>query len=449
MGKGAEAFVTALPTAHALRRLDERHQVFCERLDDPMMMGDAKFHFSAKDSLCSRDFQARAGSKVLEGYRPPFDATPVHRLREAGGLLIGKTNMDEFGFGSFSTNSGIGIPRNPFDVGRSCGGSSGGAAAAASLIADHVALGVSTGGSISCPASFCGVIGLTPTYGRVSRWGLIDYSNSLDKVGLLTRTYRDLERYLPIISGPDPKDPTSMAQPPLDMRGEVTTAAVPAEAMTGLSPEVRSAFEEALKELGRNGIKVREIKMPSIRYALPAYYILGTSEASTNLARYCGMRFGSMNHEFDQGFNDFFSQTRSEDLGPEAKRRVLLGTFSRMVGLRNRYYVKALQVRQLIIYEYRKVFEDFDAILSPTMPFVAPRFDEIARMRPLEMYQADFLTVPPNLAGMPHISLPCGYSRGMPIGMQAVTPHWAEGALVDFARSWEESFHYRFPEAVA
>ncbi|MDW5563384.1 MAG: amidase family protein [Methanomassiliicoccus sp.] len=440
--------MTTFPTADQLRSIDERHQVFCERLEDPLALDQGTFHFSAKDNLCSRGFQARAGSRILKGYRPPFDATPIRKLRESGGLLLGKTNMDEFGFGTFSTNSGFGVPRNPFDPERSCGGSSGGAAAAASLIPQHVALGVSTGGSISCPAAFCGVIGLTPTYGRVSRWGLIDYGNSLDKVGLLTRTARDLERYLPVISGPDPKDPTSLTQPVLDMRGEVETVAVPDEALVGLSPEVAASFREALKELERNGVKVREVKMPSLRYAIPAYYILATSEASTNLARYCGMRFGAMNQEFDQGFNDFFAQTRSEDFGPEAKRRILLGTFSRMVGFRNRYYMKALQVRQLIIREYRRVFDSCDAVLTPTMPFVAPRFDEIARMRPLEMYQADFLTVPPNLAGMPHLSLPCGYSHGMPVGMQAVTPQWTEGSLVGLARFWEEEFHYRFPEVM-
>ncbi len=441
--------MTAFPTADGLQALDRKHLIFCERLEDPLAFEQGQFHFSAKDNLCSKDFQARAGSRILKGYRPPFDATPIRRLREKGGLLIGKTNMDEFGFGTFSTNSGFGVPRNPFDVQRSCGGSSGGAAAAASLIPGHLALGVSTGGSISCPASFCGVVGLTPTYGRVSRWGLIDYGNSLDKVGLLTRTARDLERYLPVISGPDPKDPTSQAQPVLSLKGDVTTVAVPSEALVGLSPEVSAIFNEALKELGRNGVKVKEVKMPSLRYAIPAYYILATSEASTNLARYCGMRFGVMNNEYDQGFNDFFSQTRSEDFGPEAKRRILLGTFSRMVGFRNRYYMKALQVRQLIIHEYRKVFDACDAVLTPTMPFIAPRFDEIAKMRPLEMYQADFLTVPPNLAGMPHLSVPCGYSRGMPIGMQAVAPQWAEGSLIGFARSWEQVCHYRFPEVTA
>ncbi|MBI0583677.1 MAG: Asp-tRNA(Asn)/Glu-tRNA(Gln) amidotransferase subunit GatA [Methanomassiliicoccus sp.] len=441
--------MTSFPTMDRLQALDERHLIFCDRLEDPLALEQGSFHFSAKDNLCSRDFQTRSGSRILNGYRPPFDATPIKRLREMGGLLLGKTNMDEFGFGSFSTNSGYGVPRNPFDTQRCCGGSSGGAAAAAALIPEHLALGVSTGGSISCPASFCGVVGLTPTYGRVSRWGLIDYGNSLDKVGLLTRTAHDLERYLPAISGPDPKDPTSLVQPPLDLRGDVGTIGVPAEARAGLSPEVAATFDEALKELSRNGVKVREVRMPSLRFSIPAYYVLATSEASTNLARYCGMRYGEMNEEFDQGFNDFFTDARSEHFGPEAKRRILLGTYSRMVGFRDRYYVKALQVRQLIIDEYRRTFEDCDAVLTPTMPFVAPRFDEIGRMSTLEMYQADFLTSPPNLAGMPHLSVPCGYSGGMPVGMQLVAPQWNEGRLISFARFWEGSFHYRFPEVTA
>ncbi|WP_019177560.1 amidase family protein [Methanomassiliicoccus luminyensis] len=426
---------------------DRRHSVFADRLQDPLAFEQGhKFHFSAKDNLCSREFQARAGSKILEGYRPPFDATPIRKLREAGGLLIGKTNMDEFGFGTFSTNSGYGVPKNPFDVDRSCGGSSGGAAAAACLIPGHVALGVSTGGSISCPASFCGVVGLTPTYGRVSRYGLIDYGNSLDKVGILSRTAKDLGRYFPAIAGPDAKDPTSQAQPALDMSGKVSSVAVPEEALNGLSPEVRKAFDAALGKLKEMGVETHEVNMPSLKYAISSYYILATSEASTNLARYCGMRFGVMNDKFDQGFNEFFSETRSEDFGAEAKRRILLGTFSRMVGFRNRYYMKALQVRQLIIREYQKVFGDHDVVLTPTMPFTPPRFDEIARMKPLEMYQADFLTVPPNLAGMPHLSIPCGYHEGLPVGMQAVAPHWQEGRLICLAKMWEDEFTYIFPE---
>lgn len=441
--------MTFFPGADWLEAVDERHLIFTDRLMDPLAFEGGKFHFSAKDNLCARDFQARAGSQILKGYRPPFDATPIKRLREEGGILLGKTNMDEFGFGSFSTNSAFGIPRNPFDVERCCGGSSGGAAAAACLIPDHIALGVSTGGSISCPSAFCGVVGLTPTYGRVSRWGLIDYGNSLDKVGLISRSVRDIERHLPTIAGPDPKDPTSRTQPALDLKGQVRAAAVPVEARSSLSPEVATAFDEALKELKRNGVTIREVRMPSLRYAVSTYYILATSEASTNLARYCGMRFGVMNEEFDQGFDAFFSETRSREFGDEAKRRILLGTFSRMVGYRNKYYVKALQVRHHIIEEYKRTMEGYDIVLTPTMPFMAPRFDEVGNMRPLEVYQADFLTCPPNLTGMPHISVPCGYYHGLPIGMQAVAPHWQEGALLSFARSWEGTFHYRFPEVGA
>ncbi len=248
--------MTELPLVEKISELDDRYDIFADRVRDPL--SDAhkyKFNFSAKDNLCSKDFQTRAGSKILEGYRPPFDATPIERLRDAGGFLIGKTNMDEFGFGTFSTNSGYGVPRNPFDIERSCGGSSGGAAAAACLIPGHIALGVSTGGSISCPASFCGVVGLTPTYGRVSRWGLIDYGNSLDKVGLLSRKVSDVKHYLPIISGPDKRDPTSCIQPPLDLTSDVHKIAVPREAMKDLDPVVAEAFRSATDILKGRGLE--------------------------------------------------------------------------------------------------------------------------------------------------------------------------------------------------
>jgi len=430
-----------------IERADSGHAAFAERVRDPIAFDEPHgFHFSAKDNLCAIGFQARAGSRILEGYRPPFDAAPVERLRRAGGLLVGKTNMDEFGFGSFSTTSAFGVPRNPFDRERCCGGSSGGAAAAACLIPGHLALGVSTGGSISCPAAFCGVYGLTPTYGRVSRYGLIDYGTSLDKVGILSREAGDLRTYLPVISGPDERDPTSLAQPELDMSGSVSSVAVPRGALS-VSDDVKRAFASALESLRSSGVEVAEVDMPSLRFAVPAYYVLATSEASTNLARYCGMRFGVMNDRFDQSFNTFFSQVRSSQFGDEAKRRVLLGTFSRMVGFRDKYYMKALQARQLIIREYESVFQDFDAVLTPTMPFLPPRFDEISKMRPLESYQADFLTVPPNLSGLPHLSMPCGYSGGLPIGMQAVAPHWREGRLVSMAEAWSSRFQLKLPEA--
>ena len=442
--------MSCLPTQERLIRLNERFNIFSELAQDLTDLDEypPRPTFSAKDNLCADGFQARAGSRILDGYRPPFDATPVHRMRQEGMLLIGKTNMDEFGFGTFSTNSGYGVPRNPFDEGRACGGSSGGAAAATSLLEGHVALGVSTGGSISCPASFCGVLGLTPTYGRVSRYGLIDYGNSLDKVGLLTRDAASLRTWLPIISGADPKDPTSCVQPALDLTARnVERIAVPKEAMQNLSSGVESKFSEALSSLQEDhDILIDEVSMPSLRFALSAYYVLATSEASTNLARYSGMRYGVRNSNISQHFNDFFTETRSANFGTEAKRRILLGTYARMVGFRDRYYMKALAVRQLVISEYKRVLQDHDLVLTPTMPFIAPRFSEIERMRPLEAYQADFLTVPPNLAGLPHLSLPCGYVEGMPVGMQAVASHWEERALLDVADRWTSRFQIRFPE---
>ncbi|MEM0448517.1 MAG: amidase family protein [Methanomassiliicoccales archaeon] len=433
-----------------LQALNQRYQAFTELSNDFTCLQDLsnRTHFSAKDNLCALGFQARAGSKILEGYRPPFDATAVRRMKEEGAILIGKTNMDEFGFGTFSTNSAYGIPRNPFDESRSCGGSSGGAAAAACLLPGHVSLGVSTGGSISCPACFCGVIGLTPTYGRVSRYGLIDYANSLDKIGLLVREAASLQRWLPVISGRDSNDPTSCAQPPLTLSGRgIESVAIPREALNHLDPDVHRTFNKALASLiGEHGIRIEEVSMPSLRYALSAYYVLATSEASTNLARYCGMRFGVRNPDITKHFNEFFAETRSAYFGTEAKRRILLGTYARMVGFRERYYMKALAVRQLIISEYQRIFHDFDAVLTPTMPFLAPKLDDVKKMRPLEVYQADFLTVPPNLAGLPHISLPCGYIQSLPVGMQLVAPHWEERVLLDAARKWTSTFTLKFPE---
>lgn len=432
-----------------LKKLNRRYQMFSEivEVDDDWSIPRDGFHFSAKDNICSMELQTRAGSKILEGYRPPFDATAVRRLKESGGVLIAKDNMDEFGFGTFSTNCAHGLPKNPYDINRCCGGSSGGSAAASCLIEDHLALGESTGGSIACPAAFCGVYGLTPTYGRVSRYGLVDYANSLDKIGLLSRSASKIATYLPAISGDDPRDATSRGQPALrlDVDG-VERVAVPEEAMEGLGEEVTSSFQRTVDAMESLGVTVEEVSMPTLRFALPAYYILATSESSTNLARYCGMRFGVRNDRFNEHFNEFFTSVRSREFGKEAKRRMLLGTFSRMVGFRDRYYIKALQVRTLVIRDYARIFKDHDVVMTPTMPFIAPRFEEIQRMRPLDMYKADFLTVPPNLCGLPHVSMPSGYIRDMPVGVQVVAPHWEEGVLLETMRLWEESFDPRFPE---
>ena len=428
-----------------LKAINDRYEMFTSFSD--ASEGEGTFTFSAKDNLTSYDFETCAGSKILKGYRPPFDATPIRKMREAGGFLAGKTNMDEFGFGTFSANSGFGIPKNPYDLNRSCGGSSGGAACAAAVLEDHVALGVSTGGSIVCPASFCGVYGIAPTYGRVSRYGLIDYGNSLDKVGVLSADAKDLSKYLPVIAGKDPKDPTSCVQ--LDMPGTfrmMKSVAIPKEATEGISKDVMDSFDASIERLRSDGIDVEYVDMPVLKYAMPAYYVLATSEASTNLARFCGMRYGQQDGDLSLKFDDYFTSFRSQYFGDEAKRRILLGTFTRMVGYADKYYNKALRVRQSVISEYKKVFADHDAVVTPTMPFVSPRFDEISKMSALDVYKADFLTVPPNLTGMPHLSVPCGYSDGMPVGLMFTADHWNEDILLSEAEEWQKGFRMIGPE---
>ena len=437
-------------TLETLERVNSKYLMFHAKTSDTDP-GDARFLFSAKDNLTSKDMETCAGSRILEGYFPPFDATAIARMREAGGKLIGKTNMDEFGFGTFSTNSGLEVPRNPFDLERACGGSSGGSACAAAVFEDHPSLGVSTGGSICCPASFCGVYGIAPTYGRVSRYGLIDYGNSLDKIGVLSSKAGDLRRYINIIAGRDEKDPTSCVQPELkDERAPIRSVAVPKEGVEGLSKDVEAAFTNALDELRRMGIEVETVDMPSLKYAMPAYYVLATSEASTNLARYVGMRYGRQDGDLSLKFDDYFSDVRSRYFGDEAKRRILLGTFTRMAGYSDRYYSKARQVREVVIDDYKRVLRDHDAVLAPTMPFTAPRFDDISKMSALDSYKADYLTVPANLAGVPHLNVPCGYDGdGMPIGMQFVADHWNENALFTMAEDWEKEFDLRRPEVSA
>ena len=429
-----------------LKSVNDKYGMFHAMTEKESVEGS--FHFSAKDNLTSKDMETCSGSRILEGYRPAFDATAIAKMRAAGGELVGKTNMDEFGFGTFSANSGFEVPRNPFDTERACGGSSGGSACAAAVFEDHVSLGVSTGGSICCPASFCGVYGIAPTYGRVSRYGLIDYGNSLDKIGILSSKATDLRKYLGIIAGKDEKDPTSCVQPDFNPGyRKLGSVAIPKEGMEGLSKDVESAFRKSLETLESMGTEIEFVEMPSLKYAMPAYYVLATSEASTNLARYVGMRYGQQEGDLSLKFDDYFTSFRSEYFGDEAKRRILLGTFTRMVGFRDRYYAKALQVRKVVIDDYKRILATHDAVLAPTMPFTAPRFDDIANMSALDAYKADYLTIPANIAGTPHMSVPCGYgSDGMPIGMQFVADHWDEEILLSVAEDWEKVFESKKPE---
>jgi aspartyl-tRNA(Asn)/glutamyl-tRNA(Gln) amidotransferase subunit A len=432
----------------SLRKLNEKYSMF-SYIADNVPAQASKFQFSAADSLTSKGIVTRGGSGILDGYRPVFDAAAIEKMKAYGGKLIGKSNLDEFGFGSFCTTSPFGTPKNPFDPKRSCGGSSGGSACAAAVIDGHISLGVSTVGSICCPASFCGVYGLVPTYGRVSRHGVIDSGGSVDTVGLLSSDPKKFSEFLPVISGADKRDPTSCVQPALDLKGKkIRTVAVPVDALSGVSGDVLSAFESSLDRLGSMGVEVNRIEMPSLVYALPAIRVLAAAEASTFLASFVGMRYGQQDGDLTLKFDDYFTSIRSEYFGEEAKRTIMLGTYVRMAGPRDRYYIKSLKARTALISLYKAIFaEGNDAVLTPTMPFVSPKFEEISKMTPAQTYKAGYLTAPPGLTGMPHISVPCGYNKeGMPIGMQMVTDHWKEDPLITFAKEWSSVFEAKRPE---
>lgn len=399
---------------------------------------------SVKDGICTRGVGSFAGSRILEGYVPPFDATSVARAKARGALVIGKTNQDEFGFGTFCTNSGFEIPKNPLDPQRATGGSSGGAAAlAAALDMPHIAIAESTGGSISCPAAFCSVVGLTPTYGLVSRWGLIDYANSLDKIGPIGRSVHDVALMLSVIAARDPRDSTSLEHPQHDYTQFANRAelhgikiGIPKEYFIGLEPEVEKTVWQAIKRLESLGASCKEVSLPLTKYALPSYYIIATAEASTNLAKFCGLRYG-LHDELTGNATEYFSRVREKGFGAEAKRRIMLGTFARMAGYKDAYYTKAMQIRTLIIREFKQALKKFDLLAAPTMPILPPKFDDIKRLTPTQAYQMDVLTVPANLAGLPMISLPA--AAGKPIGLHLIGDHLQEPRLVEVGAAFEQS----------
>lgn len=395
---------------------------------------------SLKDCISVKAMTTSACSKILSGYRPLYNATVAERIINEGGIIIGKTVQDEFGFGSFCVNVGNGkIPFNPFDTERCCGGSSGGAAGLTRKFNfPHIAVAESTGGSIAAPAGFCGVYGLTPTYGLVSRYGLLDYASSLDKIGVMTKTADGLHLGMSAVSGFDEKDSTSIKINDNEREGilalkPVKKIGIVSESLSGIDTGVNACMEKLIKKLESNGIKCGYISLPlNFKYSLAAYYLVAVSEASTNLARYCGLRYG-YTENISGDYNRFFSDVRSRGFGKEAKRRILLGTFARMAGYRNAYYMKALQVRTLLISEYRKIFGDFDLVLTPTMPLIAPKFDEIERLTPAQQYMMDVMTTGPNLAGLPHISVPVGMHNGLPVGAMFTAPHLCEGSLIGIA----------------
>ncbi len=396
-----------------------------------------------KDVLTLEGFPATAGSKILEGYRPPYTATAVRKLAEAGAVFPGKLNCDEFAMGSSNENSAYGPVHNPHALDRVPGGSSGGSAAAVAAGMVPATLGTDTGGSIRQPASFCGVVGVLPTYGRVSRYGLIAFASSLDRVGPFAGSVRDAATVLGVIAGQDPMDATSSPLPVPDYKADLDRGVkgmrigVPAEYFAeGLDAEVRSAIEGGIEKLRAEGAEIKAISLPHTQYAIPAYYVIATAEASSNLARFDGVRYGFRAPKADT-LAAMYRRTRDLGFGAEVKRRILLGTYVLSHGYYDAYYRKAQQVRRLLTEDFLKAFGEVDAIVTPTAPTPAFRIGEKAD-DPVSMYLADIYTVTASLAGICGVSVPCGKSReGLPIGMQILGRHFDEGTIFRVGRAVE------------
>ncbi|OQM47351.1 aspartyl/glutamyl-tRNA amidotransferase subunit A [Anoxybacillus sp. UARK-01] len=400
-----------------------------------------------KDNIVTKGLRTTCASKILYNFDPIYDATVVQRLQEADAVTVGKLNMDEFAMGSSTENSGFQLTRNPWNIECVPGGSSGGSAAAVAAGEVPFALGSDTGGSIRQPAAFCGVVGLKPTYGRVSRFGLVAFASSLDQIGPITRTVEDNAYLLQVISGLDPMDSTSANVDVPDYISALTgdirglKIAVPKEYLgEGVSEEVRQSVLHALKVLEGLGATWEEVSLPHSKYALATYYLLASSEASANLARFDGVRYG---YRTDNAKNliDMYKQTRSEGFGNEVKRRIMLGTFALSSGYYDAYYKKAQKVRTLIKQDFENVFEKYDVIIGPTTPTPAFKIGE-KTSDPLTMYANDILTIPVNLAGVPGISIPCGLVNGLPVGLQIIGKHFDESTIYRVAHAFEQATDY-------
>lgn len=398
-----------------------------------------------KANMCLRGMPTTCASRILEGFVPPYDATAAARLAGAGAIILGSTNMDEFAMGSSTEHSAFHPTRNPWDLGRVPGGSSGGSAAAVAAGEAAVALGSDTGGSIRQPAAFCGAVGLKPTYGRVSRYGLVAFASSLDQIGPLTRDVRDAALALGAIAGHDAADATSQPREVPDYEAALRPdcrglrLGVPREFLAeGVSADVRSAVAAAVDLLAELGAEVEECSLPTAPYALDAYYVIAPAEASSNLARYEGVRYGRRAEAAARDYVDLFARTRGEGFGPEVRRRIMLGTYALSAGYYDQYYGRALQVRTLICREFEAAFERYAALVTPTAPTVAFGFGE-KTADPLQMYVSDVCTVPVNLAGLPAISVPAGYANGLPIGLQVIGKACDEETVLRVAYAYEQA----------
>src|SRR5450631_3275291 len=398
-----------------------------------------------KDVMVTKGIRTTAGSKILGNYIPPYDCTAVARLEAAGAVVLGKLNCDEFAMGSSNENSAWKPVHNPRDPSRVPGGSSGGSAAAVAADMAVATLGSDTGGSIRQPASFCGVVGLKPTYGRVSRYGLIAFASSLDHIGPLTKTVKDAAIMLRTIAGRDPMDSTSAEVPVPDYVAELEKPVrglkigVAKEYLgEGLDKEVRSAIEAAIQKLAKQGCEIVEVSLPHTKYAIPAYYIVATAEASSNLARFDGVRYGYRAKDA-RNLSEMYRRSRDEGFGAEVKRRIMLGTYALSAGYYDAYYLKAQKVRTLLTQDFEEAFKKVDAIVGPVCPTAAFKLGEKVD-DPLAMYLADIYTVTADLAGIPGISVPCGNSKaGLPIGLQVFAKHFQEGTMIRVAHAVEHA----------
>lgn len=406
-----------------------------------------------KDVMCTKGVRTTCSSRMLESFVPPYNATVVEKLNKCGVVMMGKANMDEFAMGSSTENSAFFPTHNPWDLTRVPGGSSGGSAASVAADETIYSLGSDTGGSIRQPAALCSITGLKPTYGRVSRYGLVAFASSLDQIGPLTKDVTDCALVMNVISGYDERDSTSVSEPVPDFTACLTgdikgmKLGVPKEYFVkGIQPGVDSAIRIAISKLEELGASVEEVSLPHTGYALAVYYIIAPSEASANLARYDGVKYG-LSHEEATGMWENMEKTRQYGFGPEVKRRIMLGTYALSAGYYDAYYVKAQKVRTLIRQEFDSVFEKVDALITPTSPTVPFKIGEKTD-DPLQMYLSDVCTLPINIAGVPALSIPAGFSEGLPVGMQIIGKPFAEETIMKIGHAYQQAtdWHKQKPE---
>ena len=442
--------IGAFVTLSAEEALIQAREIDRKRKENQSMPPLAGIPIAVKDNICTKGIKTTCSSKMLENFVPPYNAAVAEKILASGMVIIGKTNMDEFAMGSSTETSFFGVTHNPWNVEMIPGGSSGGSAASIAGNETILSVGSDTGGSIRQPASMCGVVGLKPTYGRVSRFGLIAFASSLDQIGPITKDVTDSALLMNAISGYDPKDSTSVDEPVKDYKSNLTVdvkglvAGIPEEYfVSGVDPEIESAVRKAIDLLEKLGIGIEKIPLPHTEYAVAVYYIIATAEACSNLARYDGVKYGyRYGGSSKPSLLEMYEKTRAEGFGEEVKRRIMLGTYTLSAGYYDAYYLKAQQVRTLIKQDFEKVFEKCDCIISPTTPTAAFRIGEKID-DPLQMYLSDIFTIPANLAGIPAVSIPCGFTgENLPIGLQIMGRAFDEETILRIAYAYEQSTNW-------